>query len=595
MFDGNEQIEKMPVIKGLKDFNKKSGNWLERLVFNHRVTFILFCTVFTLLLSYQAIHINLSASFEKMIPNNHPYIKNYIENKGELAGLGNVVRIAVENTEGTIYDPGYLEFLKQISDEIMLTPGTDRAWIKSLWMAGVRWTSVTEEGFTGGTVMPQDYDGSPESLAELKLNIIKANLIGSLVGLDSKSSMIIVPLMDQDPNTGKPLDYNEFAKALENLRNRETDQYKIHIIGFAKLVGDLIDGLSKMMLFFIAAFLITAVIIYLYTRCIRSTFTLLFCSLIAVVWLLGLLVTLGYDLDPYSVLVPFLVFAIGVSHGSQKMNGILQDIGRGTHRLIAARYTFRRLFIAGLNALLADTVGFAVLMLIDIPVIQDLALTASLGVAILIFTNLLLLPVMLSFVGVSQKSAIASLKEESDPSSFTARASRILSKATQRKQAIAIIIISIFIACIGLVARSNIKIGDLDPGVPDLRADSRYNKDNDYITSHYSLSSDVFAVMVKTPVRQGTAYETIIEMDRLEWALQQLPGVQATMSIAGAIKGFTAGTGDGNPKWYTLSRNQRALNYGSTWVLQNMPEYANTDVSIVPVIVYLKDHRAEDT
>jgi predicted RND superfamily exporter protein len=46
-------------------------------------------------------------------------------------------------------------------------------------------------------------------------------------------------------------------------------------------------------------------------------------------------------------------------------------------------------------------VGFAVLMVIDIPVIRDLALTASIGVAVLIFTNLLLLPVLLSYTGVS--------------------------------------------------------------------------------------------------------------------------------------------------------------------------------------------------
>ena len=136
-----------------------------------------------------------------------------------------------------------------------------------------------------------------------------------------------------------------------------------------------------MALFFGLAALIATLIIYCYTRCVRSTALVVACSLVAVVWQLGLVAALGFELDPYSILVPFLVFAIGVSHGAQKMNGIMQDIGRGTHRLVAARYTFRRLFLAGLTALLADAVGFAVLMLIDIPVIQDLALTASIGVA----------------------------------------------------------------------------------------------------------------------------------------------------------------------------------------------------------------------
>jgi len=156
---------------------------------------------------------------------------------------------------------------------------------------------------------------------------------------------------------------------------------------------------------FCIAAAIAIAIIYFYTRCLRSTALVVACSVVAVVWQLGLVAFFGFELDPFSILVPFLIFAIGVSHGAQKMNGIMQDIGRGTHRLVAARYTFRRLFLAGMTALLADAVGFAVLMLIDIPVIKDLALTASLGVAVLIFTNLILLPVLLSYTGFSDRAA----------------------------------------------------------------------------------------------------------------------------------------------------------------------------------------------
>ena len=185
------------------------------------------------------------------------------------------------------------------------------------------------------------------------------------------------------------------------MRDQGDAEDQIHVIGFAKLIGDLIDGLLQVMMFFGIAALIATAIIYAYTRCVRSTALVIACSLVAVVWQLGLVALFGFELDPFSILVPFLVFAIGVSHGAQKMNGIMQDIGRGTHRLVAARYTFRRLFLAGLTALLADAVGFAVLMVIDIPVIKDLALTASIGVAVLIFTNLILLPVLLSYTGVS--------------------------------------------------------------------------------------------------------------------------------------------------------------------------------------------------
>ena len=78
------------------------------------------------------------------------------------------MRVVVENTDGDIFDPQYLEALKKINDELFLTPGVDRAWVKSLWTPAVRWTEVTEEGFRGGPVMPDGYDGSPQSVEQLR-------------------------------------------------------------------------------------------------------------------------------------------------------------------------------------------------------------------------------------------------------------------------------------------------------------------------------------------------------------------------------------------------------------------------------------------
>lgn len=590
---GSENMDEMPVVKDLRDFDTSSGNLLERLVFNHRIWMVAICALITLVLGYQASKIKLAASFEKMIPHGHPYIKNYLENKGELPGLGNAVRIVVENTSGDILDTKYLEVLRQISDEIVVTPGVDRAWVKSLWTPAVRWNTVTEEGFAGGPVMPPDYDGSEKSLAQLQTNIANANIIGSLVALNNKSSMIVVPLLEVDSSNGRRLDYYEFSKLLEEkVRSKETDQYKVHIVGFAKLVGDLIDGLLKVAVFFAIAVIIAAVIIFLYTRCIRSTIVVIVCSTVAVVWQLGLLQSMGFDLDPYSILVPFLVFAIGVSHGMQRMNGIMQDVGRGTHQVVAARYTIRRLFLAGLTAVLADVVGFAVLMAIDIPVIKDLALSASLGVAILIFTNLLLLPVVLSYIGVSLSAAQRSLQGEAAGRGGMGKLTIFLSRFSERRWAWAALGVTVVLTGAGFLVGSHLQIGDLDPGAPELRANSRYNMDNAFITANYGLSSDMFAVIVKTPAMGGIEYQTIIDTDRLGWELQQLPGVQTTSSITDSVRGFTCGSCEASPKWFTLARNPKTTNIAMTYSLQLNPDLSNMEFSVMPVIAYLRDHKA---
>ena len=573
-------------------FDPRSGSLIERALFNHRHWVLLLCLLTTLFLGWQSTRLELNASFEKMIPTGHPYIVNYLDNQKELSGLGNALRIAVANKHGDIYDADYLKSLQALSDQIYLLPGVDRAFMKSLWTPATRWVSVTEEGLDGGPVIPDEYDGSPASLAELRRNVQLSNEIGQLVAFDQRSSIIYVPLLARTAD-GQPLNYAKLSEQIEQLRSQyQNDSISIHVTGFAKKVGDLIAGLEQILLFFAAAILITTLVLYGYTRCVRSTLLVVICSLVAVIWQLGLLPLLGYELDPYSILVPFLVFAIGMSHGAQKMNGIMQDIGRGMHRLVAARFTFRRLFLAGLTALLCDAVGFAVLMIIKIQVIQDLAIIASLGVAVLIFTNLILLPVLLSYVGVSPRAAELSLKSERAEQGGQARHPfwRFLDLFTRRPWAAICVAVSLALAVFGFMVSLQLSIGDLDPGAPELRADSRYNQDDAFMTRQYGASSDLFAVMVRTPAGDCARYDILRKVDELDWQLRSLQGVDSTNSLALLNRRMLVGLSEGSPKWYELQNNQATLNMITASAPRGL---YNESCNLLTLYVYLTDHKAE--
>jgi uncharacterized protein len=596
-------LKAQPVIANLKDFNPHSGSWLERILFNHRGVVAVTCLIVTLFLGFEVRNLRVNAGFDKMIPLDQPYIKNYLAYGRELKGLGNNIRIVVEANKGTILNPQYLATLQKINDEVFLLPGVDRPAMKSLWTPNMTWTAVTEEGFSAGHVIDEWYDGSPKALAQVAQNIDRSGQIGQIVANDFRSSAIYVPLLEKDAETGKPLDYKVLYDKLEAIRQKyDKDGVKIRITGFAEIVGNLIAGLKWFILFFIAAILIDAGLRLWYIRDLRSMSLLVGCSLVAVLWLLGLLPLLGYALDPYAVLVPFLIFSIGMSHGSQKMNGILQDVGRGTHKLIAARYTFRRLFTAGLTALLADAVGFAVLTLIKIQAIHDLAIVASIGVAILIFTNLMLLPILLSYTGVGQKAAVRSLEEERRSEAVLRDARTGATRKVggiwgfclmhaERKWATIAVIGAILITVGGLIERENLKVGDLAPGAPEFRPNSRYNRDNKYTVDHYGVSSDVLVIFAKTPGEyNGTNYENLLRMDALEQQLKLLPGVQTTNSMADFSRWGTIGMNEGDLKWGELIRNQSILN-AITGVAPH--ELFNPARNVLGVYVYLKDHKAE--
>ncbi len=589
----------LPVISSVADFNRHSGGLLERLVFNNRILVITACILATVALSFQASKITLQAAFEKMLPKDHPYVVAYQENKENLKGLGNNLTVTLEGSGDTIFEKPYLETLEQLSDETFFIPGVDRPGMKSLFTPNTRWRVVTEEGFEGGPVMPGYFDGSADKILELQTNVRNSGIVGSLVSNDLKSSAIVVPLQARDPETGERLDYYQISQQLENLREKYQggiDQPTstggvIYITGFAKLVGELIDGLFAVMAFFAMAVLIAATLLYWYTRCLRSTLVVIACTLVGITWQMGILAALGYELDPYSILVPFLVFAIGVSHGAQKLNGVIQDTARGTHKYVAARYTFRRLFLAGFTALMSDGVGFAVLMIIQIQVIQDLAITASIGVLVLIFTNLILIPVVLSYTGVQCKASeragrIADTEEEA------AWLWRKLLMFTEPRYAIIVIVGSVILAVGGIVVSQNLQIGDLDPGAPELRADSRYNQDVGFMNANYSISSDIFAVIVKHAEVDGCIdYEALSMANELEWRFRQLEEVEGVDGLNVGIRRLMSGINEGYPKFNTIFRNQDTINFAASQLVN--VGYVNAACTLWPLKVYLSDHKAE--
>ncbi|MEO8804463.1 MAG: MMPL family transporter [Burkholderiaceae bacterium] len=593
----NTSEAQFPVVPTRAEFDEQSGNVLERLIFNHRLLILLIFAAVSVFLGWKSTLLTVNANFERMIPSSHPYIKNFLDNKSELRGLGNQLRVVVENTQGDIFDPAYLKVLEKINDALYLTPGVDRPWLKSLWTPLLRWGEVTEEGMRGGPVMPDRFDGSPAKIDELRANIARSGAAARIISDDQRSSMILVPLLDKYAQSGKPIDYLALSRTLEDkVRGQGNERVKVYIVGFGKLVGDLIEGLTTVISYFAISVAIAALFVLLYTRCLRSTVVLVASAVLGVLWLMGLLQLLGFELDPYSILVPFLLFAIGLSHGAQKMNGIMQDVGRGTHKYVAARYTFRRLFLAGLTALLTNVVGFMVLMIIDIPVIRDLAIMTSIGVTGLIFTKLVLIPVLLSYVGVSPVAAKRSLRDEQvghEGRTGMGRMWAAMELLTERRWALIAIISALALSAGALALRSGLKIGDLDAGAPELRRDSRYNLDNAYMARHYGLSSDQFAIIVKTPKDACDKYERLVDADRLGWELEHVPGVKAVGSFAEQTKRVVAASSEGYYKWNTLAREPRTLGPAANRVIQDNPDSMNPNCSVFPVIAYLSDHRAD--
>ena len=571
---------------------------LEPYVFDNRRLILSLFALLTIAFGWVAVGgLALDTNFNKQLPLDHEYIQTYLDHKADFGGANRLL-IAVVARNGDMFTPEFFEALKIATDEVFFIEGVDRSRVQSLWTPNTRYTEVIEGGIQAGDVIPSDFTPDAHGLDRVRENILKAGIVGRLVANDFSGAMVSAQLLDADPETGKPIDYIAISRALEQKvrqRIQDTDleitvdvPVSVHMIGFAKVVGDVADGAMSVITFAVITVVLTLLFVWVYIQSFRTALVPVVSSLIAMVWMLGLLVLLGYGVDPLGILVPFIIFAIGTSHGVQKISAVSDAAMAGADSNEAARRTFRLLFLPAIVALLANLVGFITILLIPVQVIQEMAITASLGIGVIILTDLVLLPVLVSYVPITDRYR----KRVADRQQLLQRLWKRLVRVSDRGPATVIIVVAVLLGVFGFIKGGETPIGDTQAGVPELRPDSRYNQDSELITSKFSIGTDILNVIVETPANGCIDHRIIDAIDRFAWHMANVEGVRDVLSLAGVSKVISAGWSEGSLKWRNLPRDERQLVQAQGYV-ETSTGLLNRDCSVMPVVLFLADHRAE--
>ncbi|AKS42955.1 efflux RND transporter permease subunit [Wenzhouxiangella marina] len=579
-------------------------------VFSIRPLILLLFLLGTVAAAYYMMQLRVDAGFKKQLPLQHEYMQTFMEYEREFGGA-NRIMVALVAEDGDMFTPEFFQDFERISNQVFFIPGVDRASVRSIFTPNVRFVEIVEDGFAGGNVIPADFAPSPEMFERVRSNIVKSGEVGRLVAEDFSGAMVWANLLEEDPGTGEALDYQDVAAQLESIRSSfENESHTVHIVGFAKIVGDIADGARGVVTYFGVAFAITAVLLLLYSGSFWLTLLPLVCSATAVVWQLGLLSVLGFGIDPMNILTPFLIFAIGVSHGVQMISGWNAEKFFGGHSplgvaadgggldsvpivssLEASKATFARLLAPGAIALISDTIGFLTILLIHIRIIQELALTASIGVAVIIFTNLVLLPVLLSYVRLSNEEKFRQRQYEKGrkPSLVWG----LIGSFSRPGVAVVAVLVGVGLFAFAWVKSQDMQIGDSQPGVPELREDARYNQDARLIADRFSLGTDLISVIAETaPSACTESYQVMEAIDRFAWQMSNVEGVQQVVTLPNIAKIVNAGWNEGNLRWRVLPRNNFIMRQNLSGI-ESSTGLRNEDCSAMPVMVFLEDHRAE--
>ena len=579
---------------------------------------VLFALV-TLAFGISATQVRLDPGFLKLIPVKHEYMQTMMAYMDDFSGANTILvnlrwtgegeaacAASASDTRNTderpamdgsaepcyddIYNPIFMEALRKATDEVFFIPGINRTKVSSIFTPNVYYIEITEAGFKGEPVVPARYSGTPEELDRVRKNVEHSGQIGQLVANNLKGAMIRADLHEYDPEAGVKVDYWEVQKKLEDIRNQfESENIEVNIIGFSRLLGDVIKGLIGVFAFFALAFAITVVLLYWYTRSVRITVVGLVVALLPVLWLIGVLPLIGYGIDPMSILVPFLIFSIGVSHAVQMTSAWRTEVMTGKTAPEAAHGAFTKLFIPGAVALLTEALGFGVIMFIDIPIVHELGITACLGVLLMIITNKMILPILLSYLTLEDSSrAHAERAEQRGRSKLI----RMIGACAEPRCALIVFGVSLVLLAAATWESRDLVIGDTGQGVPELHEDSRYNRDSAKIAASYDIGVDVLTVIAEAREFEGDSclhHEVVGLLDRLELYVRGIEGVQSVVSVAGVGKLVISAFNEGNPRWAALPRTQVGLSTGSKAFDPNLG--LNTEgCKAIQVLIFMKDH-----
>ena len=573
-----------------------SQDWVGKIsywIFRNRNPLLIVFVLITIALGGMASQLRVQAGFSKMIPLHHPYMQTFLQYQASFGGADRIL-VALHNRSGDIYDKQFMDTLRQVTEDVFFIKGVERSSVASLFTPNVRYNEVVEDGFRGGNIISADFAGTPEQLKQTRENVLKSDWIGRLVSNDMSSAMVVATLQENDPETGQRLNLQQVARALEAIRTKyQKDNVSVHIIGFAKAIGDIAEGAAGVLVFFGIAFVITSVLLYWYSGSVMLTVLPIVCAVVPVVWLLGLLPIFGLGLDPMSILVPFLIFSIAVSHAVQMTNAWKLETLHGADGVAASRNSFQKLFIPGATALLANALGFMVIAFVDIGIVRELAFAATIGVTVMIITNKMLLPILLSHYKLSPQEAQKLVGKETSGDWLWER----IGALATRKVAVVGIMAGLALLGFGIWKAQGLHIGDLGKGVPELRADSRYNRDTDMITSHFAIGVDLLQVIAEAKADSDEDAPCVDRalMSRLEdfdFRMRQTDGVATVRSLPGFVESVTQAYAEMFAKWRMLPEAKAQIAQGVGYAGRLGNELMNSRCTAMPISIFTTDHQA---
>ena len=562
---------------------------IERGIFNNPRVSLGAILLLTAYFALQIPALKMYSEFADLLPQKHPYIQLHNEVRDSFGGANNVI-IAVEVEEGDIFTNDTMKLVDDLTNSVDSLPSINHNLIKSITHRTTRKVWLTSEGDINSEPYYNPLKGGYiEDELDAMRQAVKANpqVFGIMVSPNLKAALIKGTL-----NEGR-LNYPEvFSKIREMLDDAQSAKgVKIYAAGQPVLVGWVHSYLLEVIQIFLLTAAILLALLVIYFRRFYAIVIPLIGITISSIWGLGVISLLGYNLDPLTMVIPFLVSARALSHGVQLVQRYNDELDVSETGPEAARRTFEGLFRPGSLGVVSDATGIFLISLGSIPINTKLAHYASLWALSVVVTVLIAVPLVLSLIP-KQKA----INNRNNP---IMRLMKIIGNRLVVPKTSAITLVSLLaLTFIGGIYASRVQIGESEPGSPILYPNHDYNVSAKAINELFPGSEELI-VVARTDESGGMKRPEVLR------AIKSLQTYMMTDPVVGGVKALPSLVEQVNrlihsddPRWWLYIPDDPAYAGGllftymaSSPIPGALQEFVSPDEDEASIVVFYKDHK----
>ncbi len=567
-------------------------HWLhniDELVFRFPRAFLAVIAALTVFFGAQIPNVQMYSDFADLLPQEHEYIKLHNSIRDTFGGANNVV-MAVVVDEGDIFTSDTLARIHRVTQAVDNVSGVNHNLLASLTHRTSRKVWLTDTGDVNSQPYydPVEPDLSERQLEQLRHDVLaNPRVYGLLVSPDMKAALIKAQF-----NEGH-LNYAEIFSQIQAIREAEsTGNVHIYATGQPMLWGWVYSYLDQLLLIFSTTVGIMLLLLVAYFRRAYGILLPLFGICISAVWGLGILSLLGYNLDPLTLVIPFLISARAMSHAIQLVQRYYDELPTAESANQAAHRTFDSLFRPGTLGIVSDAIGLLLIALGSVPINVKLGIYASLWAVCVIFTVLIAVPLILSLL---PKPKAASVGTGVDQAAFAALGRGVATRSGSR----GVLVISLVILAIAGFLSSKVQVGESEPGSPILYLDHDYNVSSKIINERFPGSEELY-IIARTDEKGGMKRPEVLQaIEAFQRHMLLDPELGGTKATPDLVKQVNRIFHSDDPRWAIIPDTESYVGglmfayMASSPVPGALKEFVDTDDQVSNLVFFYKDHQAE--